>query len=109
MSNPLVHAFFLGRAVAEVLNQQMESALTNFLSEVGKFDAEQRERWREFTEQVLETAKREEDISMQGRTDTYSSSFGSPKEDTQAMIDELRAEVALLRAELQRYRSSRSA
>ena len=112
MSNPLIQAFFVGRAVAETLNQQVESALTNFISEVSKFDAEQRENLRQFTEEVLERAKREEDLSMQGRTSSYTSGYSSTpnqEQDLQAMIDELRAEVAELRAELQRYRINRSA
>ncbi|MFB2836303.1 DUF6825 family protein [Floridanema evergladense] len=111
MSNPLIQAFFVGRAVAETLNQQVESALTNFMSEVGKFDAEQRENLRQFTQQVLERARREEELSMQGRSSGYTSSYSSgfnQEQDLQAMIDELRAEVAELRAELQRYRINRS-
>lgn len=114
MSNPLIQAFFIGRAVAETLNQQVEYALTNFMSELGKFDAEQRENLRQFTEEVLERARREEELSMQGRTSGYTSSYTSytpapnQEQDLQAMIDDLRAEVAELRAELQRYRVNRS-
>ncbi|HEY9300352.1 MAG TPA: hypothetical protein VIQ31_29125, partial [Phormidium sp.] len=57
-----------------------------------------------------ERAKREEELSMQGRSSTsYTSPYSSvPNQDLQAMIDELRAEVAELRAELQRYRINRS-
>lgn len=106
MSNPLVHAFFVGRAAAEALGEQLEHSLTNALSELGKFDAEQRERLRQFTEQVLERAQREEELSMQGRSTTAIVKRGSQPEDLQATIDELRAEIAQLRAELQRYRSS---
>lgn len=104
MSNPLVHAFFIGRALADALSEQLESAVTNTLSELGKFDAEQRERLRQFTEQVIERANREEALAMQDRpvSPTYD---GSGQEDLQATIDELRAETAQLRAELQRYRS----
>lgn len=105
MSNPLVHAFFVGRAVAEALGEQLENGLTNALSELGKFDAEQRERLRQFTEQVLERASREEDATMQGRTTTAIVKRGAEPGDLQETIDELRAEVAQLRAELQRYRS----
>lgn len=111
MSNPLIQAFFVGRAIAETVNQQVESALTNFMSELGKFDAEQRENLRQFTEQVLERARREEELSMQGRTSSYTSTYSSApnqERDLQAMIDELRAEVAELRAELQQYRINRS-
>ncbi|NJN59516.1 MAG: hypothetical protein HC879_19495 [Leptolyngbyaceae cyanobacterium SL_5_9] len=108
MSNPLVHAFFVGRAFAEALGEQLENAVTDTLSELGKFDAEQRERLRQFTEQVIERANREEESAMQGRTTTALVRRGSQPEDLQATIDELRAEVAQLRAELQRYRSRSS-
>lgn len=105
MSNPLVHAFFVGRAVAETINEQLENALTDLLSELGKFDAEQRERLREFTEQVMERAHREEEMTRVGRSSTAIVPQGSQPADLQAMIDELRAEIALLRTELQRYRN----
>jgi polyhydroxyalkanoate synthesis regulator phasin len=106
MSNPLINAFFVGRSLAEAINEQIETTVTNALSDLGKFDAEQRVHLRQFIEEVLERAKREEEIAMQGRT--YSTPGGnsvSPSEDLQATIDELRAEVAQLRSELQRYRS----
>lgn len=108
MSNPLVHAFFVGRAFAEALGEQLENAVTDTLSELGKFDAEQRERLRQFTEQVIERANREEEAATQGRTTSALVRRGSQPEDLQATIDELRAEVAQLRAELQRYRSRSS-
>jgi polyhydroxyalkanoate synthesis regulator phasin len=104
MSNPLVHAFFVGRAIAEALGEQVENAVTNALSELGKFDAEQRERLRQFTDEVLERASRAEAMSTQGRS-TAIVPVNSKSEDLQAMIDDLRAETAHLRAELQRYRN----
>ncbi len=105
MTNPLIHAFFVGRAVAEVVNEQLENALTDALSELGKFDAEQRERLRQFTTEVMERANRESENNFGGTTTTVSSP-SSRSSDVQATIDELRAEIALLRAELQRHRSS---
>lgn len=105
MTSPLVHAFFVGRAFAEAFYEQLENGLTNALSELGKFDAEQRERMRQFTEQVMERANREEEASVQGRTTTALVRFDSQPTDLQATIDELRAEIAQLRSELQRYRS----
>lgn len=105
MTSPLVQAFFVGRAVADVLNEQLENALTDLLSELGKFDAEQRERLRQFTEQVVERANREAEMAQVGRSSTAIVPRGSQSADLQAMIDELRAEIALLRAELQRYRN----
>ncbi len=108
MGNPLVHAFFVGRALSEALGEQVEHTLTNTLSELGRFDAEQRERLRQFTDEVLERARREEEATMQGRTTTAIVPRGTQPTDLQETIDELRAETAQLRAELQRYRSSRS-
>ncbi|MEG3895973.1 MULTISPECIES: DUF6825 family protein [unclassified Microcoleus] len=107
MSKPPVHAFFVGRALAEALYEQLESAATNAFSELGKFDAEQRERLRQFTDRVVERANRAADEAMQTRTGTATSTIQDihPAE-LQVTIDELRAEVALVRSELQRYRSS---
>jgi hypothetical protein len=105
MSNSVIHAFFVGRALAQALNEQLEDALTNALSELGKFDAEQRERLRQFTELVMERAEREAETAVRGRTTTTIVPFGSQPGDLQAMIDELRSEIARLRAELQIYRN----
>ncbi len=113
MSNPIVHAFFLGKAVAEVLQQQAERAVTEVLSEIGKFDAEQRVNLRQFTEQVQERARNAENQAAQGRTDPYSNSNGSTPAsgtapassgDLQATLDDLRAEIARLRSELKYHR-----
>jgi hypothetical protein len=100
MSKPPVHAFFVGRALAEALYEQLESAATNALSELGKFDAEQRQRLRQFTDRVVERANREADSAMQHRTGTATTTTTTTIQDTQpadlqATIDELRAEVAL--------------
>lgn len=106
MTNPLVQAFFVGRAVAEILNEQLENALTDALSELGKFDAEQREHLRQFTEQVMERANREAETATVAQTTTAIVRQDSQSGDVQAMLDELRAEIALLRSELQRHRSN---
>lgn len=105
MTNPLINAFFVGRAVAEIVNEQLENALTDALSELGKFDAEQRERLRHFTQEVIDRANRAAEVYSSSSSPTANSP--SPQSnDVQATIDELRAEIALLRAELQRHRSS---
>ncbi|MBD2514612.1 hypothetical protein H6G93_06245 [Nostoc sp. FACHB-973] len=104
MSNPLVQAFFVGRAVAEVVNERLEVALTDALSELGKFDAEAREQLRQFTEEVLERANRAAEAANTGQASTSTRQPGSEPTDVQAEIDELRAEIALLRTELQHYR-----
>jgi hypothetical protein len=105
MSNSVIHAFFVGRALAKAINEQVEDALTNTLSELGKFDAEQRERLRQFTEQVMTNANREAETATQGRTNTTTEPVGQQSGDVQAMIDDLRAEIALLRAEIQKHRN----
>ncbi|OBQ39536.1 MAG: hypothetical protein AN487_04335 [Anabaena sp. CRKS33] len=104
MSNPLVQAFFVGRAVAEVINERVEVALTDALSELGKFDAEAKDQLRQFTEEVMARANRAAESSATGKT--TSSSSGADSLDLQTEIDELRAEIALLRSELQKYRNA---
>jgi polyhydroxyalkanoate synthesis regulator phasin len=103
MSNPLLQAFFVGRAVAEVVNERLEVAITDALSDLGKFDAEAREQMRQFTTEVMERANRAAEAANAGQT---TGGYSSDSVDLQATIDELRAEIALLRNELQRYRSS---
>ncbi len=94
----------MGRAIAEIAYEQLENGVTNALSELGKFDAEQRENLRFFVDQVAERAAHEEEIAMQARTG--STGVRVPQtEDLQATIDELRAEIAQLRSALQSYRS----
>ncbi|WP_017721118.1 DUF6825 family protein [Kamptonema formosum] len=106
MSNSLVHAFFVGRALAEALNEQLEKTLTDALSDLGKFDAEQRERLRQFTAQVLERACVEAQTATANRVpNSEPSGPDSPGRDLQATIDELRAEIAQLRVQLASYRS----
>lgn len=105
MSDPLVHAFFVGRAFAEAIGEQFEATVSNALSELGKFDAEQRERLRAFSEQVAERAAREEALTLQRQAVVMTDEAASQPEDLQELIDELRAEIAQLRSELQTYRS----
>ena len=104
MSNPVIHAFFVGRAIAQVLNNHLEDSLTHAMSELGKFDAEQRERLRQFTQEVLERANQEEEAAT-GLHSPSSPATSSPKRDLQATIDELRAEIARLRSALQNHRN----
>ncbi|MDJ0583033.1 DUF6825 family protein [Crocosphaera sp.] len=103
MSNPVLHAFFLGRAFAEVVGEKVEESLTNAVSELGKFDAEQRENLRQFIEEVQVRAER--DVT-QGNTSTTTTTTdnGSPV-DLQETIDDLRAEIARMKAELKNYRN----
>ena len=106
-NNPLVKAFFLGRAVAELVGENVEKVATDVLSELGKFDAEQRINIRNFVEQVNSRADAAMAVTSQAATtpDTPSAPQSSTS-DLQATIDDLRAEIAEARTELQRYRNS---
>jgi hypothetical protein len=92
MTNPVTHAFFIGRATAEALTEKLEDSLTDLLSALAKFDAQQRQNLREFVEVVMAKARQNDPT-----TETT--------EDIQELIDNLRAEVAQLKAELQKYRN----
>ncbi len=107
MSNPVIHAFFLGRAFAEVLGEQLENTLTNSLSELGKFDAEQRENLRQFTAKVMAKAEQAQVQTNTASSSTDVSSNSSPA-DLQQTIDELRAEIARMRTELKLYANNES-
>lgn len=109
MTNPLVNAFFLGRATAEILSEELEHGLTDVLSTVSKFDAEQRERLRQFTQQVVTRAEAEASSASQTRDSKTDSSAAAHQNDLQEIIDELRAEIAQLRAALQDYRQKTNA
>ncbi|HAC64179.1 MAG TPA: hypothetical protein DCF68_11720 [Cyanothece sp. UBA12306] len=104
MSNPVLHAFFLGRAFAEVVSEKIEDSLTNALSELGKFDAEQREHLKQFIEEVQTRAQVD---ANQGETATSTGGEESPA-DLQETIDDLRAEIARLKAELKNYRAQKA-
>ena len=104
MSNPVLHAFFLGRAFAEVLSEKIEENFTNALSELSKFDAEQREQLRQFIEEVQTRAK--VDV-VQGDLIKTTASEDSHI-DLQETIDNLRAEIARLKAELKIYRAQKT-
>lgn len=57
-SRTVLDAFFLGKAVAEALNERIESAVGEFLSTVARLQAEQQKQVQEFQEDVLERAKK---------------------------------------------------
>ena len=109
MSNPVTNAFFFGRALAEVLSEKVEESFTDAMSELGKFDAEQREHLRQFIEEVQLRAEIAAGNSptaspVSSNIPVAEDNFNSNSGDLQAMLDQLRAEIASLRAELQKYR-----
>ncbi|ASC74227.1 putative thylakoid lumen protein [Halomicronema hongdechloris C2206] len=101
----MVHAFFIGRALAEATSEQAERLMTDALSQLGQFDAEQRERLRQFTEDVMARAQAAEAAVVQNPDGSTGSAMGNDQ-DLQATIDNLRAEIAQVRVALQQYRAS---
>ena len=101
MTNPVLNSFFVGRALAQSLNDKLGETLTYTLSEIGKVNAEQGEKLRQFTQEVLDRAARE--TGNAGGNTTVNAEGKTV--DIQETIDELRAEIARLRAEIQRYRN----
>ncbi|CBI37280.3 hypothetical protein VitviT2T_010021 [Vitis vinifera] len=57
-SRSILDAFFLGKALAEALNERIESTVGEFLSVVGRLQAEQQKQVQDFQDEVLERAKR---------------------------------------------------
>ncbi len=101
MTKPVLDSFFLGRALAESLNDKLGETLTYTLSELGKINAEQGEKLRQFTQEVIDRAARE--TAQAGGNTTTGSATGQTV-DVQETIDDLRAEIARLRAEIQTHR-----
>ena len=103
----MVHAFFVGRALASAIAEQLEQTATEALSNLGKFDAEQRENLRRFTDEVVARAQQQEAEAVQQASASGSSvASGATPQDLQATIDNLRAEIAQVRSTLQQYRAS---
>ena len=109
MTNPLTRAFFIGRATADLLAEKAEAALTDIAGELGKNLSEAQKHWEEFGQDVVARAKAEEAIAagnLHGQdTAATGTGFTTPPADLQVTLDDLRAEVAELRSQLQKYRS----
>jgi len=86
--------------------------MSDSLSKLGKFDAEQREYFRQFTEEVMARAEQERaaagadqpNAATGATSSSAASSTAVGTEDLQATIDNLRAEIAQVRASIQQYR-----
>ncbi len=108
MNNLWIRTFFVGRATAEVLIEKLEDAVTDLLSEVGKAEADLRDSLREFTELVMTRAEAEEAEAMSDLApdaQVYANRAPGSSKDLQRTVDEVRAEVARLRSDLQRFRN----
>jgi len=102
MSDPMKEAYYFGKAFSEVMSEKLGDKLTNLLSDIGKFDAETRESLQQFTEEVKARADREK--NQRSNTSTTIDITADDSVDLQELLDELRAEIAHLRAELNNYR-----
>ncbi|MBV5260278.1 hypothetical protein FLX56_17845 [Synechococcus moorigangaii CMS01] len=105
MNNPIFQALSYGRAFAEVLKERVEDSLTDVLSDLGKLDAERNQWVQEFIQDVQNRAERE--ASQRGNASkpvTINIDGEESPTDLQEMIDNLRAEIASLKAELKQYR-----
>ncbi len=96
----MVRAFFIGRAAAQALYEQVGNVVGETLANVGRWDAQQREVLRQQIQEILERAAQEEHQSTQAQPTVR----GQKPLDLQTTIDDLRAEMARLRTELKRYR-----
>jgi molecular chaperone GrpE (heat shock protein) len=105
MSNPLNEAFIFGKAFAEVFTEKVEDSLTNLLSDIGKFDTETRERLREFAQEVKNRAEATKQNASNPNTTITVEADSSI--DLQELLDELRSEIARLKAELNNYRQNK--
>jgi hypothetical protein len=101
MTNPSLNSFFTGLALAQTLSDKLTETLTQGLSELGKFDALQQEKFHEFTKEVMVRAESANSQGI-GNNNTINNV------DMQELIDDLRAEIARLRSELIRYQQSQS-
>ena len=103
----MLQAFFVGRALAAAVSERAEHLLSDGLSQLGKFDAEQREYFRQFTEEVMARAEQERaaaDVPEAPSVSNTAAAGAGSTEDLQATIDDLRAEIAQVRASIQQYR-----
>ncbi|KAK7350251.1 hypothetical protein VNO77_08609 [Canavalia gladiata] len=64
-SKSILDAFFLGKAVAEALNERIESTVGEVLSVVGRLQAEQQKQVQDFQEEVLERARKAKEKAAQ--------------------------------------------
>lgn len=109
----MLQAFFVGRALAAAVSERAGHVVSDGLSQLGRFDAEQREKLRQFTEEVMDRAEQERvaaeassaDFSGGAATATPTAPGATANtEDLQATIDNLRAEIAQARAAIQQHK-----
>ncbi|CAH2079338.1 unnamed protein product [Thlaspi arvense] len=75
----VLDAFFLGKALAEVINERIESTVGEVLGTIGRFQAEQQKQVQEIQEEVLERAKRAKERAARETMETQGLSAPKPE------------------------------
>ncbi|KAK9282542.1 hypothetical protein L1049_005463 [Liquidambar formosana] len=86
-SRTVLDAFFLGKALAEALNERIESTVGEFLSTIGRLQAEQQKQVQDFQEDVLERAKRAKEKAAREAMETQGLIPQSIPVNTSAVTD----------------------
>lgn len=93
-SRSVLDAFLLGKALAEALNERIESAVGEFLSTIGRLQAEQQKQVQDFQDDVLERAKRAKEKAAREAMEAQGLiSKSTTTTDTSAGTDEVTAVV----------------
>ncbi len=107
----MLEAFFIGRALAEVVNERLGSLVGDTLAEVGRLDAELRRTVQDIQDEVMARAQREmaaaaggDSISMSGGASGSGRALIAAPADLGESVDNLRAEVAAARALVQQVK-----
>ena len=96
MSSPISHILNLGKAFTEVVSIKVQEAAVEAISELEKIKAEQSEHLSQFITEVEQRANQQD----RGTREPTQIIITEPETDLQELLDELRAEIAGLRAEL---------
>lgn len=76
-SKEVLEAFFLGKALAEAVTERMGTVVGEFLSDVGRWQAEQQKQVRDFQEEVQERARKAKVKALQEAQSTESKADSS--------------------------------
>lgn len=115
-SREVLDAFFVGRALADVLNEKVGSALGEFLSEVAKKDAERRRDMRDLQDEVRMRAREQQTRAIAAstpRSPAPAASAAPPSEstvestvDTEASVPDLDSSVQGLGEEVSKAKDA---
>lgn len=101
-SDPSREAFFLGRTLVRELQRAVGETIADRLSDFGIWEAEYRQTLQQFVQEVIQQT--ETDLDQEPVTAANPAAVV----DLQAVLDDLRAEIAATRFALQQYRQTLS-